>query len=180
MSNARIGTILGLTVALALPTAAGAGATCPDVESAKAALTRTTSPQGVPGRAPRVLASSPRQEIQAPREQNVQSPRGPQDIQAPRGQDLQAPRDQQGIQAPRSEDQIQAPRGSQDIQAPRSQDVQAPRNATSAATTSQNPRTSADLGRAATLVEEAERACQAGHTSEASLKAQAAMNLMKK
>ena len=46
----------------------------------------------------------PRDEMQAPRGQDVQAPRDQDEIQAPRGQDLSAPRDRQ--------DDVQAPRGS--------------------------------------------------------------------
>lgn len=46
----------------------------------------------------------PRDEMQAPRGQDVQAPRDQDEIQAPRGQDLSAPRD--------SQDDVQAPRGS--------------------------------------------------------------------
>jgi fatty acid/phospholipid biosynthesis enzyme len=84
-------------------------------------------------------------------------------VQAPRSQDVQAPRSQD-VQAPRSQN-IQAPR-SQDVQAPRSQDVQAPR--------------SAELKKAATLVKEADAACNAGNSAMATEKAKAAMELLKK
>ncbi len=47
---------------------------------------------------------SPRDDVQAPRGQDVQVPRDQDEIQAPRGQDLNAPRDRQ--------DDVQAPRGS--------------------------------------------------------------------
>lgn len=64
----------------------------------------------------------------------------------------------------RSQD-VQAPR-SQDIQAPRSQGVQAPR--------------SVELKQAATLVKEADAACKAGNSSLATVKANAAMELLNK
>jgi len=99
-------------------------------------------------------------EIQAPR--SLAGARS-QDVQAPRSQDVQAPRSQD-VQAPRSQN-IQAPR-SQDVQAPRSQDVQAPR--------------SAELKKAATLVKEADAACNAGNSAMATEKAKAAMELLKK
>ena len=99
-------------------------------------------------------------EIQAPR--SLAGARS-QDVQAPRSQDVQAPRSQD-VQAPRSQN-IQAPR-SQDVQAPRSQDVQAPR--------------SAELKKAATLVKEADAACNAGNSAMATEKANAAMELLKK
>lgn len=55
------------------------------------------------------------QETQAPRQLAGSKP---QDVQAPRGQDVQAPK-QQDVQAPRGKQQ--------DVQAPRGQDIQAPR-----------------------------------------------------
>jgi hypothetical protein len=77
--------------------------------------------------------------------------------------EIQAPRlagaRSQDIQAPRSQD-VQAPRG-QDVQAPRTQDVQAPR--------------SAELKKAATLVKEADAACNAGNKTMATERAKAAM-----
>jgi hypothetical protein len=49
------------------------------------------------------------------------------DLQAPRGQDVQAPRDQDEIQTPRGQD-LSAPRDSQDdVQAPRGSMVVSPR-----------------------------------------------------
>ena len=39
-------------------------------------------------------AASPRDDLQAPRSQDVQAPRDDQNVQAPRGQDVQAPRGQ--------------------------------------------------------------------------------------
>ncbi len=82
----------------------------------------------------------------------IQAPRS---LAGARSQDVQAPRSQ-GVQAPRS----------QDVQAPRSQDVQAPR--------------SAELTKAATLVKEADAACNAGNSAMATEKAKAAMELLKK
>jgi fatty acid/phospholipid biosynthesis enzyme len=73
----------------------------------------------------------------------------------------QAPRSLAGA---RSQD-VQAPR-SQDVQAPRSQDVQAPR--------------SAEITKAATLVKEADAACNAGNSAMATEKAKAATQLLKK
>jgi hypothetical protein len=49
---------------------------------------------------------SPRDDLQAPRGQDVQAPRDQDEIQAPRGQDPNAPRDRQ------DDVQAQAPRGS--------------------------------------------------------------------
>lgn len=76
-------------------------------------------------------------------------------------ENTQAPRSLAGA---RSQD-VQAPR-SQDIQAPRSQGVQAPR--------------SVELKQAATLVKEADAACKAGNSSLATVKANAAMELLNK
>src|SRR3989304_786191 len=95
----------------------------PEVAQAKAMISKIAKSQDV--QAPRSLAGA-RQDVQAPRSQDVQAPRGKQDVQAPRGQDVQAPRGKQDVQAPRGQD-VQAPRGKQDVQAPRGQDVQAPR-----------------------------------------------------
>jgi hypothetical protein len=92
--------------------------------------------------------------VQAGRSQDVQAPRN-QDIQAPRGQDVQAPRNQ-------------------DVQAPRNQDVQAPRSPHDL--TAQ----STDSKKAEALVREAEAACKAGNTAQASEKALAALDLMKR
>jgi len=131
--------------------------------------------------APRSLAGA-RQDIQAPRSQDVQAPRSQevqaprslagarQDIQAPRSQDVQAPRTQD-VQAPRGKQDIQAPR-TQDIQAPRTQDVQAPRSDTIVAR-------GGELSKAASLVKEAEAACKAGNAGMATQKAKAAMEAMK-
>jgi hypothetical protein len=74
--------------------------------------------------------------------------------------ETQAPRSLAGA---RSQD-VQAPR-SQDVQAPRSQSVQAPR--------------SLELKNAATLVKEADTACNAGQGAMATEKAKAAMELLK-
>jgi hypothetical protein len=54
-----------------------------------------------------------REDVQAPRSDEVQAPRG-QDMQAPRSDEVQAPRGQD-VQAPRS-DEVQAPRGQHDVQ----------------------------------------------------------------
>ena len=143
------------------PAMSPAATSCADVESAKSMLKKQTA-TAHEIQAPRSLAGARSQDVQAPRSQDVQAPRS-QDVQAPRSQDLQAPRSQD-VQAPRSQN-IQAPR-SQDVQAPRSQDVQAPR--------------SAELKKAATLVKEADAACNAGNSAMATEKAKAAMELLKK
>jgi hypothetical protein len=95
------------------------------------------------------------------------------ELQASRGQDTQAPRDRsQDVQTPRA--------GEQEIQAPRNQDIQAPRGGNApTASASQVPPVRSEVTRAATLVKEADAACQAGRTAEASQKAKAAIVLMK-
>jgi len=146
-----LGTMLGVTVVLALSATAGMAQTScpPEVASAKAMLTQTAKSQDV--QSPRSLAGARSQDLQAPRAQDLQAPRA-QDLQAPRAQDLQAPR-AQDLQAPRA----------QDLQAPRAQDLQAPR--------------SAATKKASQLVREAEAACKAGNSSLATTKAKAAMDL---
>ncbi len=121
---------------------------CADVESAKVVLSKHAAAGG-DSRA-------------AARSQDVQSPRG-NDVQAPRGNDVQAPRNQD-LQAPRSND----------IQAPGDQEIQSPRGGSSAPRGAQAPR-SPEYREAATLVKEAEVACEAGNTTVASEKARAAM-----
>jgi hypothetical protein len=143
------------------PAMSPAATSCAAVESAKSMLKKQTA-TAHEIQAPRSLAGARSQDVQAPRSQDVQAPRS-QDVQAPRSQDVQAPRSQD-VQAPRSQN-IQAPR-SQDVQAPRSQDVQAAR--------------SAELKKAATLVKEADAACNAGNSAMATEKAKAAMELLKK
>ena len=135
------------------PAMSPAATSCAAVESAKSMLKKQTA-TAYEIQAPRSLAGARSQDVQAPRSQDVQAPRS-QDVQAPRSQDVQAPRSQ-NIQAPRS----------QDVQAPRSQDVQAAR--------------SAELKKAATLVKEADAACNAGNSAMATEKAKAAMELLKK
>ena len=90
---------------------------------------------------------------------------------AARSQDPQAPRSND-VQAPRSND-VQAPR-SDDVQAPRDQEIQSPRSGSSAPRGAQTPR-SPEYREAATLVKEAEAACNAGNTTVASEKARAAI-----
>ena len=90
----------------------------------------------------------------AARSQDVQSPRS-NDVQAPRGNEVQAPRNQ-------------------DLQAPRDQEIQSPRGGSSSQRGAQAPR-SPEYREAATLVKEAEAACEAGNTTVASEKARAAM-----
>jgi hypothetical protein len=68
---------------------------------------------------------------------------------------------------------VQAPR-SNDVQAPRDQEIQSPRSGSSATRGAQAPR-SPEYREAATLVREAEAACNAGNTTVASEKARAAI-----
>ncbi len=138
------------------PTPGSTATMCADVESAKVVLSKHAAAGG-DSRA-------------AARSQDVQSPRG-NDVQAPRGNDVQAPRNQD-LQAPRSDD-VQAPRN-QDLQAPRDQEIQSPRGGSSSQRGAQAPR-SPEYREAATLVKEAEAACEAGNTTVASEKARAAM-----
>ena len=104
--------IMSVAVFGALAPAVDAQSSCPEVDQAKAMLSRVAKGQDV--QAPRSLAGArqdqqaPRgQDVQAPRGQDVQAPRGKQDVQAPRGQDVQAPRGGQG-----AGQNVQAPHGS--------------------------------------------------------------------
>jgi hypothetical protein len=151
-------------VALLGPTPASTATMCADVESAKVALNK----HAAAGADSRAAARS--QDVQSPRGNDVQAPRS-NEVQAPRNQDLQAPRSND-VQAPRSND-VQAPRN-QDLQAPRDQDVQSPRGGAATQRGAQASR-SPEYREAATLVKEAEAACQAGNTTVASEKARAAM-----
>ena len=105
---------MSMAVFGALAPAVDAQSSCPEVDQAKAMLSRVAKGQDV--QAPRSLAGA-RQDQQAPRSQ---------DIQAPRGQDVQAPRGKQDVQAPRGQD-VQAPRGGQgagqNVQAPHGSDA---------------------------------------------------------
>jgi hypothetical protein len=157
------------------PVLSPAAATCADVEAAKSMLKKqTVATQNI--QPSRSLAGARSQGVQAPRSQELQAPRS-QDIQAPRSlagaqsQDIQAPRSQE-LQAPRSQE-LQAPR-SQELQAPRSQELQAPRSQEL-----QAPR-SVEFKKAATLVKEADAACNAGNSAMATEKAKATMELLKK
>src|SRR5438046_7894953 len=87
--------IMSMAVFGALAPAVDAQSSCPEVDQAKAMLSRVAKGQDV--QAPRSLAGA-RQDQQAPRSQDVQAPRG-QDVQAPRGQDVQAPRSLAGARA---------------------------------------------------------------------------------
>src|SRR6266567_2172911 len=118
-----------------VPMADAQSACPPEGTKAKEMLAQKSVAKGQDIQAPRTLAGA-RQEVQAPRGQEVQAPRGQevqaprslagarQEVQAPRGQEVQAPRGQE-VQAPRGQE-VQAPRG-QEVQAPRGQEVQAPR-----------------------------------------------------
>ncbi len=87
------------------PVALAAEKCPPEVAEAKAMLTKATAAakkataRGQETQAPRQLAGSKQQDVQAPRGQDIQAPKQ-QDVQAPRGQDVQAPRGQD-IQAPK-------------------------------------------------------------------------------
>ena len=139
------GTIVSLALVLTIPAASAfSAASCPDVDSARAMLTRAAATQND-------------RELQAPR----------QETQASRSQDVQAPRQGQDVQAPRQGQDVQAPRQGQDVQSPR------------AGATASGPTTvPSHMTQAATLVKEADTACQAGKTAEASQKAKAAIALM--
>jgi hypothetical protein len=148
--------LLGLPSA---PIALAADKCPPEVAEAKTLLGRAaagkrTTARGQETQAPRQLAGGKQQDVQAPKQQEMQAPRGKQqDVQAPRGQDVQAPK-QQETQAPRDKQQ--------DVQAPRGQDVQAPR-----------------LGDARKLVREAEAACKKGDMALSAGKAKEAIELLK-
>jgi hypothetical protein len=146
------------------PTPASTATMCADVESAKVVLSKHAAASSDS----RAAARS--QDQQAPRSNDVQAPRS-NDVQAPRSNDVQAPRSSD-VQAPRGND-VQAPR-SNDVQAPRDQEIQSPRSGSSAPRGAQTPR-SPEYREAATLVKEAEAACNAGNTTVASAKARAAI-----
>jgi hypothetical protein len=138
-----------LTLVTMLGPTPGATATmCADVESAKVVLSKHAAAGGDS------RAAARNQDVQSPRDNDVQSPRG-NEVQAPRSNEIQAPR-------------------SNEIQAPRDQEIHSPRGGTSAPRGAQAPR-SPEYREAATLVKEAEVACQAGNTTVASEKARAAM-----
>jgi len=130
------------------PTPASTATMCADVESAKVVLSKHAAASSDS----RAAARS--QDQQAPRSNDVQAPRSD-DMQAPRGNDVQAPR-------------------GNDVQAPRDQEIQSPRTGSSALRGAQTPR-SPEYRAAATLVKEAEAACNAGNTTVASEKARAAI-----
>ena len=100
------GTIMGLAFALTIPTASAIPApACPEVESARAMLSRAAAAQN---------------------DRELQAPRGQPETKAPRNQDTQAPREQgQDAQAPRKQD-TQAPRGGTAPAAPGTQDTVPP------------------------------------------------------
>jgi hypothetical protein len=130
------------------PTPASTATMCADVESAKVVLSKHAAASSDS----RAAARS--QDQQAPRSNDVQAPRS-NDVQAPRSNDVQAPR-------------------SNDVQAPRDQEIQSPRSGSPAPRGAQTPR-SPEYREAATLVKEAEAACNAGNTTVASAKARAAI-----
>jgi hypothetical protein len=146
------GTIMGLALALTIPTASAIPApSCPEVDSARAMLSRAAATQN---------------------DRELQAPRNQPETQAPRNQDVQAPREQrQDAPAPRA-------RQEQETQAPRDQGLQAPRDGNPPSASGKQDTVPPQMKRAATLVKEADTACQAGNTAEASQKAKAAMALM--
>ena len=151
------GTIVSLALVLTIPTASAFSApSCPDVDSARAILTRAAATQND-------------RELQALR----------QETQTSRSQDVQAPRQGQDVQAPRQGQDVQAPRQDQDVQSPRNQNIQSPGQSPGAGATASGQTTvPSHMTQAATLVKEADTACQAGKTAEASQKAKAAIALM--
>jgi len=159
MNRIRPGQIASGILSVAFVMALGAGpassaATCADVEQAKLAL--KNQPASTSG----YRAGAQRQE------------RGESDVQNRRSQDPQAPRQQDEIQAPRKQDEVQAPRQQDEVQAPRGQDNRSGSDA-------QAPR-SPERRQAAALVRQADVACKAGNTAQASEKARAAMALLQK
>jgi len=159
MNRIRPGQIASGILSVTLVMALGAGpassaATCADVEQAKLAL--KSQPASTSG----YRAGAQRQE------------RGESDVQNRRSQDPQAPRQQDAIQAPRQQDEVQAPRQQDEVQAPRGQDNRSGSDA-------QAPR-SPERRQAAALVRQADAACKAGNTAQASEKARAAMALLQK
>jgi hypothetical protein len=123
-------TIMGLALALTIPTASAIPASsCPEVDSARAMLSRAAATQN---------------------DRELQAPRSQQETQAARNQDTQAPRDQS--------------RDAQTLNTP--------------SASGQQDTVPPQMKRAALLVKEADTACQAGKTAEASQKAKDAMALM--
>ena len=176
MNRIGPGQIASGVLSVAFVMALGAGpassaATCADVEQAKMAL--KSQPAATSG----YRATDQRQERG---ESDVQNRRS-QDPQAPRSNEIQAPRKQDEVQAPRQQDEIQAPRKQDEVQAPRQQDeVQAPRGQDNrSGSDAQAPR-SPERRQAVALVRQADAACKAGNTAQASEKARAAMALLQK
>jgi len=172
-----------LSVAFVMALGAGpasSAATCADVEQAKLALkNQPASTSGYRAGAQRQergesdVQNRRSQDPQAPRSNEIQAPRKQDEVQAPRKQDeVQAPRQQDEIQAPRKQDEVQAPRQQDEVQAPRGQDNRSGSDA-------QAPR-SPERRQAAALVRQADVACKAGNTAQASEKARAAMALLQK
>ena len=119
------GTLMGLAVALTLPTATAIPApSCPDVESAREMLTRTAARQN---------------------DRELQASRGQQETKVSRNQDVQAARGENTPAASAGQGTVPVP---------------------------------LEMTRAASLVKEADAACQAGKTAEASQKAKAAIVLL--
>ena len=84
--------------------------------------------------------------------------------------------------AKQNERELQASRGQQETKVSRNQDIQAPRAGnTPAASASQGTApVPLEMTGAASLVKEADAACQAGKTAEASQKAKAAIALLQR
>jgi hypothetical protein len=80
--------------------------------------------------------------------------------------------------ATQNDRELQATRSQPETQAPRNQDSQAPSGGNKPAAPGTQDTVPPQMKRAATLVKEADTACQAGNTAEASEKAKAAMALM--
>jgi hypothetical protein len=80
--------------------------------------------------------------------------------------------------ATQNDRELQATRSQPETQAPRSQDSQAPRGGNAPSAPGAQDTVPPQMKRAATLVKEADTACQAGNTAEAAQKAKDAMVLM--
>ena len=80
--------------------------------------------------------------------------------------------------ATQNDRELQAPRSQAETQAPRTQDSQPPRGGNTPSAPGTQDTVPPQMKRAATLVKEADTACQAGNTAEAAQKAKAAMALM--
>lgn len=81
--------------------------------------------------------------------------------------------------ATQNDRELQATRSQPETQAPRNQDGQAPRDGNAPPAPGTQDTVPPQMKRAAALVKEADTACQAGNTAEASQKAKDAMALMR-